>query len=211
MTDCCNDTASEIEKLQASTLKAVLAINLVMFGVELTAGILASSTALLADSLDMLGDSLVYGFSLYVVARNQTWKAMAAFFKSGIMLAFGLFVLVQAIYKVIYPVTPTYELIGLIGLLALVANVSCLVMLWRHRTEDINMRSVWLCSRNDVIANTAVLFAAAGVWLSASQWPDLIVGVGIACLFLRSSWHVWQDARCTWRVERVTAALNLKE
>lgn len=208
MADCCNDTACEIEKLrarQSGTLKAVLAINLVMFGVELTAGILASSTALLADSLDMLGDSLVYGFSLYVVSRSDSWKAGAAFLKGGIMLVFGLFVLGQAMYKVIHPVTPSFQLIGLIGLLVLLANAVCLALLWRHRAEDINMRSVWLCSRNDVIANVAVLFAAAGVWLSASQWPDLIVGVGIAGLFLRSSWYVLKDAMSTWRVAREEA------
>ncbi|MBD3646395.1 MAG: cation transporter [Pseudomonadales bacterium] len=208
MSDCCNDTACEIEKLQArqaGTLKAVLAINLVMFGVELTAGIIASSTALLADSLDMLGDTLVYGFSLYVVAKNAGWKAISALFKGGIMLVFGLFVLGQAIYKFLYPWTPTWELIGIVGVVALIANVICLGLLWRHRGEDINMRSVWLCSRNDVVANTAVLFAAVGVWFLESQWPDLIIGLGIAALFLRSSVTVLRDALTVWKQERQSA------
>lgn len=202
MSDCCSDTACEIEKLQATqsrTLKTVLGINAVMFLIEFAAGILAASTALLADSLDMLGDTLVYGFSLYVVSRNDAWKSVSAFLKSGIMAAFGLFVFGQAAWKLLHPVTPQFEMIGLIGLLALAANCCCLALLTRHRSEDVNMRSVWLCSRNDIIANISVLIAALGVWLAGSQWPDLIVGLGIAVLFLRSAVHVFQDAAATYR------------
>ena len=202
MSDCCSDTACEIEKLQATqsrTLKIVLGINAVMFLIEFTAGILAASTALLADSLDMLGDTLVYGFSLYVVSRNDAWKSASAFLKSGIMAAFGIFVLGQAAWKLLYPVIPHFEMIGLVGILALAANGCCLALLSRHRQEDVNMRSVWLCSRNDIIANISVLAAALGVWLAASQWPDLIVGLGIAVLFLRSAVHVFRDASTTYR------------
>lgn len=201
MADCCSNVACEIEKLQArqsKTLKVVLAINLVMFVAEFSAGWIASSTALMADSLDMLGDALVYGFSLYVVSRNDAWKAGSAVLKGGIMAAFGLFVLGQAIYKVLNPVVPEFELIGLFGLIALAANSVCLMLLWRHRGEDVNMRSVWLCSRNDIIANISVLFAALGVWLTSSQWPDLAVGLGVAALFLRSSFYVFKDARATY-------------
>lgn len=202
MSDCCSDTACEIEKLQATqsrTLKIVLAVNAIMFLIEFVAGILAASTALLADSLDMLGDTLVYTFSLYVVSRNDAWKSASAFLKSGIMAAFGLFVLGQAAWKLMHPITPQFEMIGLIGLFALAANGCCLLLLSGHRTEDVNMRSVWLCSRNDIIANTSVLAAALGVWLADSQWPDLIVGLGIAMLFLRSAVHVFQDATATYR------------
>lgn len=209
MSDCCSNAACEITALrrrQSATLKAVLAINAVMFLAEISAGLLAGSTALLADSLDMLGDTLAYGFSLYVVARSDAWKAGAALLKGGIMAGFGLFVLGQVIYRLLYPETPVYQAIGLIGLLALAANAVCLALLWRHRGEDVNMRSVWLCSRNDIIANLAVLGAAAGVWASASHWPDLVVGLGIAGLFLRSAWHVLSDARRTYRVHRQTAA-----
>lgn len=198
MSDCCNDTACEIEKLrerQYGTLKIVLAINLIMFVVELTAGILASSTALLADSLDMLGDAIVYAFSLYVVARSVKWKAVSAMIKGVIMAMFGLFVLAQAIYKFLNPETPVYQAIGIIGLLAFVANGTCLYLLWKHREEDINMRSVWICSRNDIIANTSVFFAAFGVWLTDHQWPDIVIGLAIALLFLRSSFYVIRDAR----------------
>ena len=205
MTDCCSNTACEIEKLrdrQRSTLIVVLLINMAMFLVESVAGLLASSTALIADSLDMLGDALVYGFSLYVVARNDAWKAGSALVKGGIMAVFGVFVLGQAIYKMLNPQLPHFETIGLIGLLALAANGVCLALLWRHRSDDVNMRSVWLCSRNDIIANCAVLLAAAGVWLSRSQWPDLLVGLGIAVLFLRSSLHVISDAKGVYAAHR---------
>jgi len=205
MGDCCSNSACEIEKLkqrQRSTLIAVLAINTVMFAVEVTAGILASSTALLADSLDMLGDALVYGFSLYVVARNDAWKAASATLKGGIMAVFGLFVLAQAVYKFLHPELPQFEIIGLIGLLALAANSLCLFLLWRHKTEDVNMRSVWLCSRNDIIANVSVLFASAGVWFSGTQWPDILVGLAIAGLFLRSAVHVLRDAAATYSAHK---------
>ncbi|HIN61684.1 MAG TPA: cation transporter [Candidatus Marinimicrobia bacterium] len=201
MTDCCTDTACEINKFQArqsKMLKVVLSINLGMFLLEFVAGLMAASTALLADSLDMLGDALVYGFSLYVVSRNDTWKAVSAVIKSGIMALFGLFVLGQAAYKFLTPITPQFEMVGLIGLIALTANAVCLSLLWHHRAEDVNMRSVWLCSRNDIIANTSVLLAALGVWLTNSQWPDLLVGLGIAVLFLRSAFHVFQDAAATY-------------
>jgi Co/Zn/Cd efflux system component len=193
MADCCNDKACGIEALrnrQSATLKIVLGINAVMFAVELTAGLLAGSVSLVADSLDMLGDALVYGFSLYVVARGAKMKAISALLKGGIMAAFGLFVLGQAIYKIIVPQVPVFEAMGAIGLLALAANGSCLALLWRHRADDINMSSVWLCSRNDIIANVSVLFAAFGVWLSGSGWPDILVGLALAALFLRSALFV---------------------
>lgn len=197
MADCCNDKACEIEALrnrQSSTLKIVLAINAVMFIVELTAGLIGSSVSLVGDSLDMLGDALVYGFSIYVVARGARMKAKAALFKGGVMAAFGLFVLGQVTYKLIFPQIPVFEAIGIIGLLALVANSICFVLLWRHRADDINMSSVWLCSRNDIIANVSVLFAAVGVWFTRSGWPDILVGLALATLFLRSALFVLREA-----------------
>jgi Co/Zn/Cd efflux system component len=202
MADCCNDKACEIEALrdrQSSTLKIVLGINAVMFIVELTAGLISGSVSLLADSLDMLGDALVYGFSIYVVARGARMKAIAALFKGGIMAAFGLFVLGQAVYRIVFPQVPVFEAIGAIGLLAFVANGICFVLLWRHRADDINMSSVWLCSRNDIIANVSVLFAAAGVWLTGSGWPDILVGLALAVLFLRSALFVLRGANTELR------------
>ena len=197
MADCCNDKACGIDALrsrQSATLKIVLAINAVMFIVELTAGLLGHSVSLVADSLDMLGDALVYGFSLYVVARGAAMKAKAALLKGIIMAGFGLFVLGQAIYRIVLPQLPAFEAIGMVGMLALAANGLCFWLLWRHRADDINMSSVWLCSRNDIIANISVLLAAAGVWLTHSGWTDIVVGLALATLFLRSALHVLREA-----------------
>ena len=203
MADCCNDKTCELEALrgrQSSTLKIVLAINAAMFVVELTAGLIGHSVSLVADSLDMMGDALVYGFSLYVVARDARMKAKAALFKGLIMLGFGLFVLGQTVYRIAVPQLPMFEAIGAIGLLALAANGMCFYLLWRHREDDINMSSVWLCSRNDIIANVSVLFAAAGVWLTQSGWPDIAVGLALAALFLRSALHVLRESLKELRV-----------
>ena len=212
MSDCCSNASCEIEKLQArqsKTLKIVLALNAGMFIIEIVAGIMARSTALLADSLDMLGDALIYGFSLYVVSRNEAWKVTSALLKGIIMAIFGLFVLGEGVYKLLYPEIPHYTMIGSIGFLALLANGVCLLLLWHHRTEDINMRSVWLCSRNDMMANGLVLLAGAGVWVTASQWPDLAVGLCIAMMFLRSAFFVMRDALRIRMVHHKTRNLGM--
>lgn len=205
MSDCCSNAGCAAEKLhgrQSRVLRVVLAINALMFVVEIAAGLMAGSTSLLADSLDMLGDALGYGFSLYVVGRSDAWKAASALSKGLIMALFGVFVLGQAAYKMVYVQTPAFEAVGAVGLLALAANAVCVTLLARHRADDVNMRSVWICARNDILANVAVLFAAAGVWASASQWPDLAVGLGIAVLFLRSAGGVLQDAARTYAEAR---------
>ena len=210
----CSTSSCEIEKLQdrqSKTLKLVLGINMGMFMVEMVAGILARSTALLADSLDMLGDALAYGFSLYVVSRNDSWKATSALIKGLIMGLFGVFVLGTAGYHWLYPEIPRFETIGIIGLLALTANATCALVLWQHRAEDINMRSVWLCSRNDILANMSVLVAAFGVWVTHSQWPDLVVGLGIATLFLLSAIHVIIDARRAYATQNQLAEAKRDE
>jgi len=194
---CCADKACEVAALRerhSTVLKTVLAINAVMFCVEVVAGLFAHSTVLLADALDMFGDALVYGFSLYVIARSGRWKAGAALLKGTIMGVFGLLVLGEAVYKVLSPTLPRADVIGAIGLLALLANVACLLFLWRHRTDDINMQSTWLCSRNDVLANLGVLVAAIGVRVFQSGWPDLLIGTAIASLFLASAVRVTRQA-----------------
>ena len=170
-----------------------------MFAIELTAGLFSGSVSLVADSLDMLGDALVYIFSLYVVARSARMKAISAQLKGSIMATFGLFVLGQAIYKIIAPQMPVFEAIGAVGVLALVANSVCLLLLWRHRADDINMRSVWLCSRNDIVANLSVLVAALGVWLTHSGWPDIVVGLALSVLFLRSALFVLRESIAEFR------------
>lgn len=197
MDNCCADKACAVDQLrerQSRILQIVLAINAVMFVVELAAGIVAGSVSLLADSLDMLGDAMVYGFSLYVVARSDLWKARAAMAKAGVMAAFGVFVLGEVIYKIVTQHTPEAGTMGTVGALALAANTVCFVLLWRHRAQDINMRSVWICSRNDLIANTAVLAAAALVWTTATPWPDIVVGALICALFLQSAYVVAREA-----------------
>jgi Co/Zn/Cd efflux system component len=183
--ECCE--IRPVADRQRRVLRLVLVINLAMFLVELAAGLLAHSTALLADSADMLGDALVYGFSLYVIGRGAAWQARAALLKGGIMAAFGAGILVEVGTKLTRGVTPSADLMSGVGLLALAANASVLAMLWRHRADDINMRSVWLCSRNDVVANAGVLLAALGVALTGSAWPDIAMGLGIAGLFVTSA------------------------
>ena len=198
MDECCNDKSSVLTRLrekQATTLRLVLFLNAAMFVVEFAAGLLSGSVALLADSLDMLGDALVYGFSLYVVNRNSIWKARAALAKAGVMGLFGSVVLGQLILKLIHPQAPVFEAMGVVGALALAANGVCFGVLWRHRAEDINMRSVWLCSRNDLIANVSVLLAALAVWALRSPWPDILVGALICTVFLRSALTVAREAR----------------
>jgi Co/Zn/Cd efflux system component len=174
MTDCCSDKECAIEGLKARqsvTLKIVLAINAVMFVVELTSGLLARSTALLSDSLDNLGDALTYGASLYAVSGGARSKAKVALFKGGLILTAGLFVLGQVIYGALHPGVPVFETMGIISLVALGANATCLALLWKHRAEDVNMSSVWECSRNDIASNIAVFIAAGAVWLTQSGWP----------------------------------------
>ena len=197
MTSCCEDKSCEITALREShgrVLRVVLAINAVMFLVEGYAGLLAHSTSLLADALDMLGDALVYGFSLFVLARSARWQAGAALAKGGFMLVFGLGVLAEAGYKVFHPIMPAVETMGIIGGIALAANLVCFYLLYRHRGDNLNMSSTWLCSRNDLIANVGVLLAAGASYVLASRWPDIVVGAVIAGLFLSSSLGVLRQS-----------------
>src|SRR6266571_6835908 len=197
MDACCEAKSEEIEKLKADhkkVLKIVLTINVLLFIVEVTAGFVAHSTALLADSLDMFGDALVYGFSLYVLWRTTESKAMAAMLKGAIMVVFGIAVLGEAIYKMVAGIVPAAETMGIIGALVLLGNGLCFLLLFRHRSDDLNMRSTWLCSRNDIIANISVLVAAVGVKGLDSSWPDILIGAAIAALFLRSAFTVLSES-----------------
>lgn len=197
MADCCENKACALDALrvrQSSTLKIVLVINAVMFVVELVAGIMAGSTALLSDSLDNLGDALTYGLSLYAITSARRSKAKIALFKGILILVAGIFVLSQVAYRIVVPSVPTYETMGLVSILALLANGTCLALLWKHREEDINMSSVWECSRNDVASNISVFVAAGGVWLTHSGWPDILIGLTLALLFLKSSAKVIRGA-----------------
>ncbi|WP_370981068.1 cation transporter [Agaribacterium sp. ZY112] len=197
MSGCCDGGCSANamrDKRQCGTLKIVLLINACMFVAVVAAALLSKSTALLADSLDNLGDALTYGLSLYAVSRGARLKAQVALFKGALILAAALFVAGQIIYRIWVPSVPTYELMGVFSLLGLVANSTCLALLWRHRNEDVNMSSVWECSRNDIASNLSVFIAAAAVWLTGSGWPDIFVAMCLVVLLLRSAFRVLSSA-----------------
>lgn len=200
MKSCCEQKSVALDHLrgrQLGVLKTVLAINALMFLIEIVSGILAHSTALSADSLDMLGDATVYGFSIYAVHKGELWKIKAARLKGYIMALFGIGILTEALRKGFIGTMPVAETMGIIGSLALLANLVCLGLLWRHRSDDVNMRSTWTCSRNDIIANLSVLAASLLVPLTHSALPDIVVGSGIAVLFLASAIGVLRDAKVT--------------
>src|SRR5258705_2712192 len=194
---------ADVPARQRRVLLVVLCINAAMFLVEFGAGLLADSTALLADSVDMLGDALVYGFSLYVVSRGSVWQARAALLKGTVMVIFGLGVFGEAVLKIVRGIVPAAGLMGSTGFLALAANVVCLFLLWRRRGDDINMRSTWLCSRNDVMANAGVLIAAETVALPGSPLPDIAVGLLIATMFVTSATRVLRESRRALRPLRI--------
>jgi Co/Zn/Cd efflux system component len=161
-----------------------------MFFVIAGAAFYGRSTALLSDSLDNLGDALTYGLSLYVVSQGNLAKAKVALFKGGLIFLGACLVLIQIIQKLIVPVLPAYEIMSIFSVAGLVANALCLFLLWKHRNEDINMSSVWECSRNDIASNLSVLLAAAAVWFFESGWPDIIIASCLVILLLNSSFRV---------------------
>lgn len=175
-------------------LKAVIAINAVMFVVEMTAGQIAGSQALQADALDFGGDTLTYALSLAVIGSSVKIRSLTALAKGISLTLMGLWVLGSTLYRVFVTGVPDAELMGLIGFLALIANVASVILLVAYKDGDANIRSVWLCSRNDAIGNVAVMIAALGVWGSATGWPDLIVAAVMAGLFLSSSFQIIRQA-----------------
>ncbi len=204
MSSCCGNDCSldRLRERQRGTLRAVLAINAVMFLVIVAAALYGKSTALLADSLDNFGDALTYALSLYAVSQGMATKARVALFKGGLILLAALVVAGQIAWKLAVPAVPVFEVMGLFSLLGLAANGLCLFLLWRHRHEDVNMSSVWECSRNDIASNIAVFVAAGGVWLTGSGWPDIAVALGLVCLLMHSAARVISSAL---RVLRATA------
>lgn len=199
MPDCCAAKSCEIERLsqregQRRVLQVVLAVNAAMFAIEFTGGVLAGSSAVMADSLDMLGDAFVYALTLFALDRGARWRAGAAVIKGAIILAFGAGVVAEVILKIVQGVPPSSSLMLAFGALALAANVTCLSLLWRFRRLDVNMSSTFECSRNDVISNVGVLAAAAGVAAFASPWPDIAAGSIIAAVFARSALRVLRAA-----------------
>src|SRR5436190_10541493 len=194
--DCC-DHGGTFEGLSADykrRLWLVIAINASMFLVEMAAGALAGSQALQADALDFLGDATTYGISLAVIGASIQIRARAAILKAFSLTAMALWVLGLTAYHVLVLGVPRAEVMGAIGFLALAANAASVLILMRYKDGDANVRSVWLCSRNDAIGNIAVMLAAVGVWGTATKWPDLIVAGLMAALFLSSSLQIIRQA-----------------
>jgi cation diffusion facilitator family transporter len=202
--DCCSKKGETLTALAAKgdqrrVLVIVLFVNLAMFFVEFTGGVIAGSSALMADSIDMLGDAFVYGLSLYALHRGPRWEAGAAIAKGAIILAFGVVVIAQIADKIVNGAPPSSGLMLGFGALALAANLVCLALLWRFRTLNINMSSTFECSRNDVVSNVGVLGAAALVGLTGSVWPDVAIATVIAVIFLCSAIGVLREAVPAWR------------
>lgn len=179
-----------------------LAVNAGMFVVEIYAGAAADSRALMADALDFFGDAANYAISLAVAGLALVWRARAALAKGITLLALGLFVLISAAWGAVYGTSPEAHTMGVIGGMALVANVGVALMLYRFRGGDANMRSVWICSRNDAVGNVAVVAAAAGVFGTGTAWPDLIVAAVLALLGLSGGWQIIRQSRVELRQVR---------
>jgi cation diffusion facilitator family transporter len=197
MADCCEDKNCEVDALRgrhSRILKTVLVINAVMYVVEMSAGYVARSAALMGDSLDMLGDAMAYGISLYVLGKGAKSHARAAMFKGSVMALLGVLVLFEALFRATDPSLPFAGAMGAVGAAAMAANLACLGLLWKSRGDDLNMHSVWLCSRNDILVNAGVLAAALAVHLTQSRWPDIVIGASVAVVVLRSAAGVLRRA-----------------
>ncbi len=198
MAGCCHDTSCGIDGAPdprfRRALWIVLVINMVMFGVEMVSGLFAHSVSLQADALDFLGDSANYILTLMVLGMSMRWRSGAALVKGATMGLFGLWVIGQATWNLYYGALPGAFVMGSIGFLALVANVASAGLLYAFRSGNANMRSVWLCSRNDAIGNVAVMLAAGGVFSLGSAWPDLVVALVMAGLALSSSVLILRQA-----------------
>ena len=203
--------ASTFEGLSADykrRLWLVIGINAAMFFVEMGAGALAGSQALQADALDFLADSLTYGISLAVIGAAVRVRAWAAFAKGVSLTLMGLWVFGATAYHVLVLGVPRAEIMGVVGFLALAANVASVIILARYKDGDANVRSVWLCSRNDAIGNVAVMIAAVGVWGTASKWPDLAVAAIMASLFLWSSAQILRQSARELRTGHVSGMVQ---
>jgi Co/Zn/Cd efflux system component len=199
MAECCCPPPLNLDSHRGNqayrrVLWAVLAINAVMFLVEIGAGLAAGSASLQADALDFLGDSANYAISLFVVGMALRFRATAALLKSATMGVFGLWVIGTVVWHAMHGTLPNAFTMGTVGLAALVANAASFGLLWAYRTGDANMRSAWICTRNDVLGNIAVLLAAAGVFGTGAGWPDVIVAAIMAALALQGAAVVARQA-----------------
>src|SRR5215510_8180552 len=205
MAECCCPPPLNLDPHRGNqayrrVLWAVLAINAAMFLVEIGAGLAAGSASLQADALDFLGDAANYAISLFVVGLVLRYRAMAALVKGATMGVFGLWVIGTVVWHALHGTLPSAFTMGAVGVAALAANVASFGLLWAYRKGDANMRSVWICTRNDVLGNIAVMLAALGVFGTGTAWPDLVVATAMALLALTGSWTVVRQARAELRV-----------
>jgi len=193
---CCNHRPENRLRDQPyrRVLWTVLAINAAMFLIEIVAGLAAGSVSLQADALDFLADTANYGITMFVVGMALRYRASAALAKGMTMGLFGVWVLGSCLWHAVSGTVPEAITMGVVGIFALAANAACFALLWAYRSGDSNMRSVWLCSRNDVIGNFAVLLAALGVFGTGTGWPDVIVAAIMSGLALQAAWHVVRQA-----------------
>lgn len=199
---CCNhnhDTPNAPDPKYRRILWIALVVNALMFVIEIIFSQKANSVSLLADSIDFLGDAANYGISLYVLAMSAQVRAKASLIKAASMALFGIGVLTHAVWNAIAGVVPDAQTMSLIGALALAANFSVALLLYAYRNGDSNMRSVWLCTRNDALGNVAVILAAVGVFGTGTGWPDLIVAAIMATLALTAAWQVIRQAQMELR------------
>jgi len=195
MSTACCDHHPRSDPRTRRVLWIALIVNLAMSGIEIASGLASGSVSLLADAVDFAGDAANYGLSLSVLALGLAWRARAALVKAVSMGAFGGAVIARAAWSALNGVPPEALTMGLVGTLALVANLGVAALLYAFRDGDANMRSVWLCTRNDVIGNLAVLVAALGVFETGNAWPDLGVATVMALLAINAAFSVWSQAR----------------
>lgn len=195
MSGCCATTRAKMDNAQRRLLWTVLVLNGVMFFVEFIAGWLAESSGLIADSLDMLADTMVYAISLYAVGKAITYKANAAIVNGSLQLVLALLVLADVAQRLLFGSTPQADTMLVIAGLALAVNIACFVLLYSHRNGDINIRASWICSRNDMLMNSGVIISALLVSQLDKAWPDLLIATLIAVVVLQSALRIIRDAK----------------
>lgn len=197
MPDCCGG-APEVgaqDESQRRVLRTALGINAVMFCVLMVAAFWGRTVALFADGFDNFGDALTYGISLWAVGKSPRQKAKVSFLKGSLILFAACAIAVNIAHKLVSPEVPSYRVMGVFSALAFAANLACLLLLSKHRSDDINMESVWHCSRNDIVVNVSVFLSAGLVWAFHSWWPDVIVAAGLAVLLFRSAFKILFKSR----------------
>lgn len=197
MADCCENKSCALDAMkvkQSKTLKIVLLVNIVLFCLTAFYGWSANSTGLMSESIDDFGDAVTYALSLYVIYKSNQMKAKVAFVKGCLILLGALFVLSQVIQHIIDNTVPIFETMGVVAFIALLLNLICFLLLTRYREQDINMSSVWECSRNDILNNVSIIVASVLVWITNLGWADIAVGLVLSLLLLQSSFKVLKSS-----------------